>query len=1627
MHTKNKNKLKKIFAVLALVLMLQVTFSSLAYADFGDVVNGDEGFGDWLGNAAEDVGSWLTSGSDTVTDFTDFQGGLQAPSTEGYAPSLVQASDARSFILNVTNFILGFLGLTAVIVIIYGGFVYVTAAGDESKTEKGKKSVTYAIIGILMILGSFAIVNTVLQAPKGTDTPDKGSAEEQGSTGGTVQHHFNVLASRVQELAKNLMTAFAFHIEALKDIDEVNTLIAAANKTIDDCSKGQNLTECGDNWGDGLSDHLGIWKQDAANAIAKLEQIKTVTPSSLVNAVAIKTSIDDAVNYINNYWVTAINLASAKADEVGCDDNVLKPCDGDGPNNGPENASVYQAFQSIPFDQKKLDVAEKIILQNFDSTIVDVKANLKDMYSQVASITDIATDAFTALVSLDYLQKETVNADFSKTDTSPGDLTDLQKAADDSKADTALLNDKPPLLNLRTTIAHMGVLYGILKDILFVDARVTASVVSGNAPLVVNFSSVGSLDPSGITITENQMAWDLDGDGVFGEGKIADSDAHVMLCDEGTNDEAAVSKSGTPSTLAPITTTCVYKEPGTYRVKLKIKSANVKDNVNGKNFDEEIGAGISTIDINVAPPQTRINLSITNAPKGPVDIMKYDDKGHILADRPTMVFPLSVAKSSGVEFNAATTKDKDNSPIVDQSSAGATVLWDFGNNASDGVNKVLMPAAPAGLHPAAEKYTDAGDYNVSLELTDKNKVVDRKLFSLKISSLVPVIDLSKSNANVGDEVIFDGSNSVSDNGQIQSYKWTVAPPLAGLDASDLSKESFKYKFTSPGKYKVSLEVDDGIEKTPVSISEDLSVTSKPPIAQFSYEIPDKHQPSTVVFNGEQSYDPDQTDPTKKLDYRWEVNGTVLAADAPTYSADITDKAHPKITFKNKADYTIALVAIDPDGGGPGVAQESDTYEKAITIDNIIDVDWDTAATDKTSIILADNPATPEKEQEAEATFTLKSKNAVAYDIDFGDGETEQGDFPPTTPPIHHLYKEVGTYVVKASVFDKDDAENFVTRKVYVGSDHQPIAAISIKLNGEEIVPDAVDPLVINRKDVLTFSASQSKNVDGTGRRLVYNWNLADGELSAKESVTKTYKNLGDYEVKLNVKNANDLSMPAGADTLKITVIGQKPTMKTITAVPTGTSLTTPVTVSATAVGADDPDGKVIRYRWWYFDPGNPGDQLGVQVTTVPTANIAIGTRGSEGDEKTYYFGVELTDDENNTINSSDVIDPKTTALTVTNGPNKEPISKFNVDRTNIFVGESAEFSSSSSDPDGTIVAYFWDWEGDGFANNNKDEGPNVQHIFTTPAKDGIKVRLKVKDSNESETVSDPVIIYVDSKASAPVAAFTSAQDASTKKVNFKNTSTVDSANGVNVTKTVWDFDVNIDSNGDSKKDNDQDSIGADNVSYEYPDFGIYRAKLTVTDSNNQTSQVTNFVNVKAPAAAPPPAPTPKPPTPPPAPAPTPQPAAPTSVLDARLLTIPETSFADGKVHLKGDSGNVTLDYSTSTGKIKTYIIDKNVYYDTNGNNVKEDDEDYKSTSPGKWTTEFFKSYGQIKVRLTVVGEDGKKDYVEKEIVFDKPASTGTTDIFNTELDAPAILLVSAAGFGILALNLYRRKNKKTNA
>ncbi len=70
-----------------------------------------------------------------------------------------RAKTVPDVVVNILNIVIGLSGLIAVIFIIIGGLGYMTSSGETAKIEKAKKTILYAVIGLIVCALAFAIVN----------------------------------------------------------------------------------------------------------------------------------------------------------------------------------------------------------------------------------------------------------------------------------------------------------------------------------------------------------------------------------------------------------------------------------------------------------------------------------------------------------------------------------------------------------------------------------------------------------------------------------------------------------------------------------------------------------------------------------------------------------------------------------------------------------------------------------------------------------------------------------------------------------------------------------------------------------------------------------------------------------------------------------------------------------------------------------------------------------------------------------------------------------------------------------------------------------------------------------------------------------------------------------------------------------------------------------------------------------------------------------------------------------------------------------------------------------------------------------------------------------------------------
>ncbi len=84
---------------------------------------------------------------------------------EGFAMGTPPTGVPESFdnaVLNLTNWILGFVAMLAVLMVIWGGVMYIGSAGDETRATTGKRVVTYALIGLVIAGIAYALVNVIV-------------------------------------------------------------------------------------------------------------------------------------------------------------------------------------------------------------------------------------------------------------------------------------------------------------------------------------------------------------------------------------------------------------------------------------------------------------------------------------------------------------------------------------------------------------------------------------------------------------------------------------------------------------------------------------------------------------------------------------------------------------------------------------------------------------------------------------------------------------------------------------------------------------------------------------------------------------------------------------------------------------------------------------------------------------------------------------------------------------------------------------------------------------------------------------------------------------------------------------------------------------------------------------------------------------------------------------------------------------------------------------------------------------------------------------------------------------------------------------------------------------------------
>ncbi|MFC2079066.1 PKD domain-containing protein [Candidatus Bipolaricaulota bacterium] len=199
----------------------------------------------------------------------------------------------------------------------------------------------------------------------------------------------------------------------------------------------------------------------------------------------------------------------------------------------------------------------------------------------------------------------------------------------------------------------------------------------------------------------------------------------------------------------------------------------------------------------------------------------------------------------------------------------------------------------------------------------------------------------------------------------------------------------------------------------------------------------------------------------------------------------------------------------------------------------------------------------------------------------------------------------------------------------------------------------------------------STTIDPDNDALTYGWNFGDSTTGSAISGFHTYTTPGTYEIQLVVTDSNGNTSMLSRSIL-VTAPDNDAPVASFTAAPT--SGAAPLAVVFNASASNDPDGTIDSYHW------NFGD------STSATGKNATHGYATEG---AYVVTLTVEDNEGATATESVII--------LVNAPgNQLPVADFTVDpEASFLVSTVFDFDASAShDPDGSIVAYQWDF-GDG--------------------------------------------------------------------------------------------------------------------------------------------------------------------------------------------------------------------------------------------------------------------------------------------------------------------------------------------
>jgi len=449
-----------------------------------------------------------------------------------------------------------------------------------------------------------------------------------------------------------------------------------------------------------------------------------------------------------------------------------------------------------------------------------------------------------------------------------------------------------------------------------------------------------------------------------------------------------------------------------------------------------------------------------------------------------------------------------------------------------------------------------------------------------------------------------------------------------------------------------------------------------------------------------------------------------------------------------------------------------------------------------------------------------------------DGAFHFADVPP------------GRYTLGFDAETLPDRFAFTTAEeqaIEVGAEAPPTVAFGGFIRPREVIvtfqpPTAdftVSPDPPRAGEPATFDGTSSFDFDG--EIVSYAWDFdGDGAGDAVEPIASyTFAEPGVWDVALTVVDNS-----GNSDTITLPIEVREPVPDAGPA--SGPTFQPPIAdfafIPAAPVAGEivrfdgtpssDFDGEIVAYAW-DFDGDGEMDAAG------PTAERPFANPG------TYTVALTVTDDSGNTDTISATIEVGGSTEDAQEDPSDgSPIAGFQHSPPMPIAGEPVQFNGTSSfDPDGQIVGFAWEFDGD---DQVESTAPLTEHTFAEPGAYAITLTV-TDDDGRTDSVSETIDVGAAREApddgrilfQPPVAdfAYMPASPSRGDVVLFNGTFSSDFDG--EIVAYAWDFEA----------DGTLDATGPI-AEYTFSAVGVHPVSLKVTDEDGNTDTVTLFVEIE---------------------------------------------------------------------------------------------------------------------------------------------------------------------------------------